>query len=514
MRMKKIISIACSAFLVGAGVWYFFVKENGNQYQIFVVEPGDFNQQISAAGSVVAADSVDLGFAQSGRVAHIYGKVGDDVGIGGVLGELENADLQAQLLQKKAALETTKADFVSLQEGSRPEKIAVLEATMESDKTALDQARRAIINSLHDAYTRSEDAVRNKVDQFITNARTPDADLVFLLPDTQLETALISKRAAMEKLLLEWKGQNASITVESDLSQMAEYVENNLEQVSNLLADANSALGKAVTSSSVSSASLSGWTSDVATARTTINTSISALTTVVTSQRSAAAALEKDTRSLTLEKAGASEAEIKAQAARVQSAEAEVAQAQAQLAKTIIRAPFSGVITKVDVQVGESVSIGSPLISLIGRKTLQIESHVPEIHVSFLSVGDPAEVFLDAYGADAPFYATLVSIDPAETVRDGISTYRAVLQFKDQDPRIKTGMTANITITTEQKSGVISVPQGVVHNRDGIKYVYVEKGDSLEERVVATGDVSSSGYIEIISGLSRGDRVALKLAKE
>lgn len=504
--MRKILFVICVAFVAGAGIWFFVLKEKDNDYETSVVELGYFIQQIALAGTVVAADSVDLGFAQTGRVAHMYAKVGDSVATGAVLAELENGDLYAQVLQKKAAVETAQAELVSLQEGSQPEEIAVLEASVESDRVALDQARQAVANAVLDAYTKADDAIRNKVDQFMSGT-----SLLFLLPDMQLETTLKSERVAMEEALVEWKERNMELIGESDLSWMVTFAQNDLKQVSVLLADANNALNKAVTSSSVSTANISDWKSSIATARTTINTSVSALTSAVTTQRNAAATLEKDTRSLTLEKIGASEADIDAQVARVRSAEAEVAGAEAQLVKTIIRAPFSGVITKTDIRAGESVSAGSALVSVISRETFQIESYVPEIHVALLAVGNPAQVALDAYGADVAFFATVVSIDPAETIRDGISTYRAVLQFTQQDPRIKTGMTANITVTTEQKSGVISVPQGVVTHRNGITYVPVKKGDLLEEREVITGMVSSIGYVEILSGLVAGDVVVLKL---
>ena len=512
LSLKSVFGVFV-ALIIGMSVWFFVLKENGNRYETLVIEPGDFIQQIAVAGTVVASDSVDLGFAQTGRVAGIYARVGDNVAAGAVLAKLENDDLHAEVLKKKAAVETAKADLVSLQEGLSPEEIAVLEASIESDKVALDQARQAIMNALGDAYTKADDAVRNKIDQFIVSPRTSNADVMFLLPDRQLETALESGRVSMEGTLVKWKERNANLFMESDLSLMVLYAQNDLKNVSILLADANTALSKAVTSSSVSSANISAWIIDIATARTTVNTAISALTSAVTTQRSAAAALEKDTRNLALENVGASEADIDAQEARVRSAEAEVVQAEAQLAKTLIRAPFSGVITKQDVRVGESVSSGSVLISLISPDALQIESYVPEIHVALLAVGNKAEVILDAY-ADVVFFASVVSIDPGETVRDGISTYRAVLQFTQQDPRVKTGMTANITLTTEEKSGVISVPRGVVTNRAGGAYVSVKKGDLLEERKVTTGMVSSLGFVEILSGLSPGDVVVLKLAEE
>src|SRR3989338_6265764 len=118
MSMKKLVLVICAALVVGVSAWFFVLRENGNEYETFIVEPGDFIQQISTAGTVVSADSVELGFAQSGRVARTYVEVGNNVMAGAVLEELENGDLQATILQKKAAREPPKTELVSLQEGS------------------------------------------------------------------------------------------------------------------------------------------------------------------------------------------------------------------------------------------------------------------------------------------------------------------------------------------------------------------------------------------------------------
>ena len=107
------------------------------------------------------------------------------------------------------------------------------------------------------------------------------------------------------------------------------------------------------------------------------------------------------------------------------------------------------------------------------------------------------------------FNATVAAIDPAETVRDGVSTYRTILKFTVTDQRVKSGMTANVTITAERRQDVISIPQGVVTSRDGKKFVRVLVGDEVVEREVTTGSVSSLGSIEITSGLSSGDVVVL-----
>jgi hypothetical protein len=76
-------------------------------------------------------------------------------------------------------------------------------------------------------------------------------------------------------------------------------------------------------------------------------------------------------------------------------------------------------------------------------------------------------------------------------------------------------MTANVVVTTEKKSNVIVVPEGIVALKDGIHFVEVKEADNTTtEREVKTGSVSSLGQIEIVSGLSEGDEVLLKQAQK
>jgi hypothetical protein len=139
----------------------------------------------------------------------------------------------------------------------------------------------------------------------------------------------------------------------------------------------------------------------------------------------------------------------------------------------------------------------------------QIESYVPEINIALIKFGDSAKITLDAYGDNTFFEAKVVSIDPAETVRDGVSTYKIKLQFIEKDERIKSGMTANVAIIIFNKPHVIVVPGGVVLEQDGKKFVQIKNGKEILEREVTTGDVSLLGQIEIVSGLEDGEQVIL-----
>jgi co-chaperonin GroES (HSP10) len=76
--------------------------------------------------------------------------------------------------------------------------------------------------------------------------------------------------------------------------------------------------------------------------------------------------------------------------------------------------------------------------------------------------------------------------------------------------QVRDGMTANVVITTEKKSDVISVPQGSITSASGKQTVKVQVGKDVVVKEVTVGDISSNGQAEIVSGLNTGDMVVIK----
>ena len=497
--------IAAVAIVAIAAGGYIYARSGGPEYETLTVKAEGFVQQVAVSGTVTPAEEVDLGFTASGRIARVNVKVGDKVGAGRVLAEIDSGDLAAQLLQKEAALDAQKAKLLSLQQGTRPEEIAVAESDVRSKQDALSQSEIALRDAIRDAYIKTDDAIRNKVYQFVSNPRTsPQINIVS--SDTQAVVNANSGIVDIEAELNAWASDNLSLETTTDLSAAVSKAQTRLVKATTLLNTVSRVLNTAAPSN-ISQTTLDAYTADVATARANVSTVSSALTSAVTAQRNAQSALESSRRTLALKKAGTVQADIDAQAAQVKAAEADVENARSQLTKTVIRAPFTGVVTKVDAKAGKIVSPNTPEISMNSSAAFQIESYVPEVNIALVKVGDPATVTLDAYGEDVPFGAKVVSIDPAETVKDGVPTYRALLQFDSNDARIRSGMTANIVITTAEKGGVVSVPQGLVTEKNGKKYVKILEGESVIEREVTTGSVSSLGNIEILAGLGEGDVV-------
>ncbi|MFQ5676657.1 MAG: efflux RND transporter periplasmic adaptor subunit, partial [bacterium] len=150
----------------------------------------------------------------------------------------------------------------------------------------------------------------------------------------------------------------------------------------------------------------------------------------------------------------------------------------------------------------------SILVSVISAGRFEIEANVPEADVAKLEIGDTARMTLDAYGDDIVFEARVSKIDPAETVIEGVATYKTTLQFVGGESRAKPGMTANIDILTDSRENVIVIPQRAVITKDGERFVRIETGEEEpEERPVQIGLRGFDGNVEIIEGLEEGEKV-------
>lgn len=514
--MKKALSLVVTRYGLIALFLIAVVAYAGYQYfgtgntdeELLTVAPSTFVQTVSVSGKVEAVQDVDLGFAQGGRVARVSAQVGSFVNQRAVLAETENGDVVSLVAQKEAALQVVEAELSALTAGTRSEEIGISEADVAAKKIAYQQAALSALEEAQDAYTATDNAINTNIDQLFTSSTGATPQLAFSVSNSNTENAVEAGRAAVGLLLTTWKPHAFSIT-ENVLAERIAEAKLNLATVSSFLALTNTAVNEGFATGSVTQAVLSGYGTDVSVARTNINTAISALTAAETAWVNAGAALATAEKTLALKKAGATRQDIAAQEARVKSARAAVLDAEAQLRKTRIVAPFPGTVTEIAVKVGEVAQSNTPVISLMTTSDVIVETYIPELNVSLVAVGDPAEITLDAYGVEVQFSGIVESIDPAETVRDGASTYRTRLRFELPDARIRPGMTANISIVADKREGVLSIPQKVVSTRDGVKYVTVKQDDTYEARVVTTGAISSLGTIEILSGLSSGDTVVL-----
>ncbi len=508
--------------ILGAGATVFvFLKNADTKEEMLVIHPRDFVQQVSASGKVAATDSLDLSFEQGGRVINVRVKVGDKVIVGQPLVKQDTAQLNAQLAEMQAGVDLQKAKLAQLLAGASPEDIAVVETTaanteisVANSEQTLENAKQNMADKLQDAYTKADDAVRSKADQMFSNPRSSSPQLSFSSSDSQ---DIERGKLLIESTLNSWVEKLQGISARSDFASATTLAKKNLDQA-RLFLDKLSLVANGLTpNSNLTQTTVDKWKTDIGTARTNVNTAVAGITSAEeklkieeADLKTAKGNLKKAQDELKFKKSPARSSDIALNEAQIRQAEASSQNIVAELNKRQIRSPINGVVTIVNSKVGSIVAANEAAVSLISIDTLQIESYVPEKSIPLVKIGDQAVITLDAYGGDVPFMVKVVSIDPAETIRDGVSTYKVKLQFFDRDERLKSGMTANVLITTEKKSNTIVVPQGIIISKNGQKFVKVKEGNAIFDRKVETGGVSSLGQVEITSGLKDGDRVMLK----
>lgn len=496
IKARPILTAVIIIAVTAGGGWYYQSKNKSPESDFAVVSRGTVLQVVSVTGTVKPAEEVSLSFEKSGRVAAVYREVGARVEAGSYLVALSSADVSAELLEAKATLKAEEAKLEELKKGTRPEDINV-------SRVAVDNAKNNVVNDLKNGYVNSDDAIRNKVDQLMSSPRGATPQFNYVLTDSQLKTDIESGRASMETILVSWNNSLAGLSAGQDLTRSIGDGKTNLRAVQTYLDKVALAVNSLTSSATLSQTTIDGYKAAIIAGRSNVT---SALDTLTSSEEK----LKNAESALALKLAGTVPEQVAAQEAKVEGAAASVKNIEAQLAKTVIYSPIAGIVTRQDVKVGELAPAATPLVTVISEANFQIEANVPEADISKIKVGDLAQVTLDAYGSDVFFAAVVTQIDPAEIVIDGVATYKTTLQFRQNDARIRSGMTANTDIYGEKRENALYLPGRAISTKGGTKTAQLLEGKTTREITVTTGLRGSSGDVEILSGLEEGDRVKIK----
>lgn len=509
-KNKKIIIAVVSIIVLVIIAGRLFKGGEEVVYHTIVAERVDLVQKISATGRVEAVESINLAFENSGRVSRAYVEIGDKVNVGDVLIVLENLEEMAQIAQAKAALAKNQAKLAELNRGVRPEEILVQEIKVSNAKSALKDAKRNLVDELQGSYTKSDDAVRNKTDQLFSNPRTSNPQLNFVT-DSNLKNSIELERSMVEEILKEWEVSLGILNNESNLDTYTEEANRSLAQVKSLLDKAGLAVNSLTLNSYLTQATIDAWKLDVYTGRINVNTAITNITAADEKVGNAKSALALAEQELALKESGTTKELIIAQEAQIKESDANIRYYQAQLRKTIIESPINGIVTIQDAKIGAIVPANTTIVSVISDGEYQIEAFIVEADIANLEVGNVATLLLDAYGEDETFTATVVRINPAAELFEGVANYRTILRLQGGDSKIRAGMTADLDIITAKRENVVSILERAVIFKNDMKIVRILEDGVLREVEVETGIVGERGQIEIISGVVEGDVVVTSI---
>ncbi len=488
---------------------YFSRGGSDNNIERVTVESATFVQEVLVTGKVVAAENVDMAFETAGRVAQIKVDIGNQVKKGDTLAVLSNGDAWGTVLQRQARVDEESARLQEVKRGPRAEDVNIARAEAEGAESTYRQATQALVDEIKDAYAVSDDALRSKIDQLYTNPRTVNPEIISF-DNYTLKRSLEDQRVRIGEMLKGWQIEADALSVDSYNTVVLDNARKNLSFMRDYLNGLSSAVSGLQANGALTQTVIDKYRTDVSSARTAVGNAVSSLTSAELTYKNAVTTRNTKNQQLQIKLVGATEEEILSQAAKLRSAQADLQSARASYAKTVITAPFDGLITKVDIKLGQAVTAQDNAISMISAQGYEIESFVSESDIAKVAVGQPAKVTLDAYGKEVTFKATVGEVDPAETVQDGVSTYKTKLQFLENDQRVRSGMTANITIQTAEKAGTVIVPQEALFLEGGEKTVTVEVDGKKVNKKVVTGGINTEGEIEIVSGLAVGDVVLVE----
>jgi HlyD family secretion protein len=173
-----------------------------------------------------------------------------------------------------------------------------------------------------------------------------------------------------------------------------------------------------------------------------------------------------------------------------------------------IIAPFDGVITIVNNTPGDQVRAGDPAIRLDDTSQLLVDVQISEVDINAVKVGQPAELTFDAI-LDKTYHGLVDEVSRVGTVSSGVVNFTVKIKLTDADENVKPGMTAGVTITTQQLEDVLLVPNRAVRLVDNKRVVYILLDGQLKAvniELGATSDLNS----EVVGGdLKVGDVIVL-----
>ncbi len=494
--------------IISAVIVLFFVFSGGSKsvYQSYVVSKQDVIDAVELTGKVSAVDRADLSFGATGTIQSVSVQEGQAVQRGDIIARLELGTLSGELARAQAAVSLAQAGVDSAQASldiiragnagtfsTIASAAANLEKVTAEQNQAVTNAKRALLTNDIQAY--AVDPSRSTLQPVVSGSYNGETEGEYILDfyRSGTQSSYSARYSGLESGVISF----VDFDVPVPLGTKGLYV-------------ALPTGGNSYTNTDYRVSIPNARSSTYQTLLNSYNASKETADRLISAARNELARLqsgESAGNSATSAEVARAQANLQSARATLTQARAGVAVVQAQVDDKVLRAPFSGTVARTNLQVGESVSLGEVVATVISNGDFEIELQVPEIDVARLEPNMPAVITLDAYNDSAVWNGMITAIEQVDTIVEGVPVYVTTVTITDPDDRIKIGMNARASIELNRVENVVTIPKSYLNEVDNRTYVLTGTADNLTETPVRIGLVGADSLVQIVSGLEVGQTV-------
>ncbi len=428
-------------------------------YQTTTVTRGTLTSTVEGTGTIGSLRSANLAWQGSGQVSQVNAAIGDLVKSGAVLASLiPTANTQTSLEQ---ALVTAQANLAEL---TSPQAIANAKIAVANDEAAVTKAQSGL----------------NGLQYWQNNALIQDQYANMVIAKAALDKAQAAYDAANVGQYLNNAGEAALYQALYNAQQKYNQAQYYYSLYSQKPAQHQFDEAQA--------------TLDLANATPAMDQNyLTALTGGTVPDNATGTSLLK----------------LKQAQLAVQSAQDSL---QNYIASTQITAPFDGTITQSSAVAGDTVAPNAAAFTIDDMSNLVVAVNVIEVDINSVAVGQPASITFDAI-PNKTYNGKVIQTNMAGTAGQNSVNFIVTVQITDADKLVKPGMTANVTILTNQVEGALLVPSTAIFtDNSGKQYVYRVNNGQVSTVPVTVGASSSSTTEITASSLQEGDTIVLSFA--
>jgi RND family efflux transporter MFP subunit len=556
-KLGKIITTIVVLGAIGGGYYYYKTTHpaatTAKKYIVGAAAIGTVVSTVEGSGQVAAVDETIVKPKVSGDATSVKVKLGQAVKAGTVLMTIDNTDALKSVRDAEASYASAKLSYE--RSTAMPTSLDILKAdnSLINAQESRDDAAKKVSESVTNGYDavssafldlptvmtgmqdmlRGVDVLNDKsqwnIDYYTDLTRKYDESVDVFRTDVDAKYDATKKAYDANLILYKATDRGTSQTEVTNLIyktyETSLLVDKLVKSVDNLIQFQKDTLSarnlkpapfteKHLTALDTYGRTVTSTINSVNSAKTTIDNAVESL---ATSERS----LRELTATVAETKAGPAALDIQSAKLALASAANKLADVKATLKDYTVTAPMGGIIIKVGVEKGNSVSSGTEAFTINTVNKVATVS-LAEVDASIVKIGQSAVLTFDA-AADLEMTGKVVEMDAVGTVTQGVVTYKVKISMDTQDDRIKPSMSVTAVIATANRLDVVTVPNGAIKKANGQSYVEMApdgsadgatvtaEPTSLKKANVTTGLIGSE-TTEITKGLKEGDLIIVRAA--